>query len=324
MSKFASRFSIVMEDVLRYRETLGHSRKVYQQHLLHLDKFLLLSFPNEECLTKEIVLKWMERRTTESANSLKLRASIIRYFGNYINSIGGTAYIFPENFTPPKQAFNPHIFVDAELKNLFSAIDKIEGTASEPLKPYLLPVIFRLIYTCGLRPNEGRELERRRINFDTGEIIITKTKHHKERIVVMSDETLALCKRYDIVRSIMFPDSPYFFPAPGGGTYDSRVLAKEFQKAWSIANPAIRTEQLPSVRIYDLRHQFASAILNQWLDKGQNLYTMLPYLSAYMGHSALSATAYYIHLLPENLLKSSGVDWDRLTRLIPEVDVWPD
>lgn len=191
-----------MEEILQFRETLGYSRQAYQQHLLHLDRFLLLSFPNEECLTKEIVLKWMEKRATESANSLKTRASIIRYFRSYINSIGGTAYIFPENFTPSKKAFNPHVFNDTELKRLFAAIDKTSETKSDPLKYFVLPVVFRLIYTCGLRPNEGRELERKKINFDTGEIIITKTKHHKEHIVVMSDDTLSLCKRYDIFRSI--------------------------------------------------------------------------------------------------------------------------
>jgi len=49
---------------------------------------------------------------------------------------------------------------------------------------------------------------------------------------------------------------------------------------------------------------------------------MLPYLQAYMGHETLAATAYYIHLLPEKLVKSSGIDWEALHELIPEVSVW--
>ena len=42
---------------------------------------------------------------------------------------------------------------------------------------------------------------------------------------------------------------------------------------------------------------------------------LLPYLSAYMGHSELTSTLYYVHLLPENLRRSKGVDWDRLSRI---------
>ena len=51
---------------------------------------------------------------------------------------------------------------------------------------------------------------------------------------------------------------------------------------------------------------------------------MLPYLRTYMGHSSLSETAYYIHILPKNLLKSKGIDWDRLDEVIPEDDIWDD
>ena len=42
---------------------------------------------------------------------------------------------------------------------------------------------------------------------------------------------------------------------------------------------------------------------------------LLPYLSAYMGHSELTSTLYYVHLLPENLRRSKGVDWVLLSRV---------
>ena len=34
--------------------------------------------------------------------------------------------------------------------------------------------------------------------------------------------------------------------------------------------------------------------------------------------------AYYIHLLPENLVKNKGVDWDAFSGIIPEVEPWQD
>lgn len=75
------------------------------------------------------------------------------------------------------------------------------------------------------------------------------------------------------------------------------------------------------IRVYDLRHRFASACLNRWLDRGEDLMVMLPYLRAYMGHHTLSETAYYIHILPDNLVKSPAVDWDVFNAMFPEVTV---
>lgn len=69
-------------------------------------------------------------------------------------------------------------------------------------------------------------------------------------------------------------------------------------------------------------HRFATANLSRWLDRGIDIHSRLPYLQAYMGHKELAATAYYIHLLPENLVRSSGIDWDSMNRLVPEVELW--
>jgi len=43
-----------------------------------------------------------------------------------------------------------------------------------------------------------------------------------------------------------------------------------------------------------------------------------------MGHSSLSETAHYIHLLPENLVKSAGIDWASFDEMIPEVITWQE
>lgn len=34
-----------------------------------------------------------------------------------------------------------------------------------------------------------------------------------------------------------------------------------------------------------------------------------------MGHSELTSTLYYVHLLPEKLRRSKGVDWDFLSNV---------
>lgn len=68
-------------------------------------------------------------------------------------------------------------------------------------------------------------------------------------------------------------------------------------------------------RPYDLRHAFASRNIIRWIDSGRDVMELLPYLSTCMGHSELTATLYYVHLLPEKLRRSKGIDWDILTRI---------
>lgn len=324
MMKFTSALAPSIEAMLTYKEALGYSRISYEWSLLNLDRLCAQHFPRESLLTKEIVLKWMEKRPNENVGGMRGRSHVIRQLGKYLAATGVKAYILPDNFIGGKSPFAPYIFSDSELNALFAAADNMKPISKTKFHHIIVPVILRLIYTCGLRPNEGRELKCDNVNLDTGEILITGTKRHKERIVVMSDDMLVLCKNYDVKRSIFALDNEYFFPHPNGGAYARHWLSRQYNSCWMRANPDKNPRSLPAVRVYDLRHRFASAILNRWLDEEQDLYAMLPYLRAYMGHSTLSSTAYYIHLLPENLIKSAGIDWEKLGGLIPEVSAWAE
>ena len=320
---FLSWLAPQMENMIAYKQALGYSENTYRPHCKNLDRYCLKHFPEADFLTKELVLGWMERRPGEAPATLHGRAGFIRGFGRYLASVGEEAYILPGKFVGGKSTFIPYIFTDDELAALFHEIDKAESSR-DALQPLLLSTVFRLIYTCGLRPNEGRCLPRSHINLKTGEILIAETKRNKERIVVMSDDMLALAKSYALIRDAAYPDSTWFFPAADGSPYSAAWLQKKFKSFFAAANPGIEPAILPAVRVYDLRHRFASTALNRWLDEKKDLYSRLPYLLTYMGHKELSATAYYIHLLPENLVKSAGIDWDSMRSMLPEVELWEE
>ena len=176
--------------------------------------------------------------------------------------------------------------------------------------------------SCGLRPNEGRNLKVEHINFQTGELFITKTKRRKERIVVVSGDMLLLLKKYRLQRAVFDKGNEYFFIHTDSTAIKSWQLTALVKSCWIAAHPGIDPKVLPRVRPYDLRHRFASTVLHRWLDEGRNLYAMLPYLRAYMGHEKFSDTAYYIHILPERLMVSPGVQWDNIDRIGMGVDIW--
>ena len=310
MSDYKSRFGPAIDNMLEYRAALGFVASGLVKTLVSFDSYCAEHFPDCDTLTKELVFDWLTKRTGNQHNVND--ATVIRRFAKYLIALGQNAYLLPDGFYPIKSGFTPYIFTDAELTALYGAIDTLPNKKNST-ENVIAPVMFRLIYTCGLRPNEGRELLAKNINIDTGEIFVTNTKKKKDRIVVMSANMLALCKQY--VKGER-PESKYFFPRFDGQVYTSSQVDKLLKKCWANANKDM--SELPTIRTYDLRHRFASARLNRWLDEGADLNNKLAYLRAYMGHKELSETAYYIHILPENLVKSAGVDWDSLNAFLPE------
>lgn len=320
MSGFTSRLAPLIEAFLDYYIALGHSRKTHMYNFHSIDRFFSEEYPCDDCLTQTTVMEWLDRQTGD----LRSKATSIRMLGRYMMAVGKESFVLPLKTLRGLHTdkCTPYIFTDAELSALFKAVDATPKSKAEPFLNEIFPVMIRLIYTCGLRPNEGRELECRNVNLKNGEVLIVNTKHKKDRLVVMSGDMLNLCRNYNRLRAIFAKDNDYFFPSWAGCAFSNYQLTLNFRSSWARAYPDI--ENLPHVRVYDLRHRFASATLNRWLDNGQDLSAKLPYLRAYMGHNDLTDTLYYVHLLPENLTKSPGIDWEALEDIMPEVVVCPE
>ena len=139
MSTYISSFSPWISDFFAFRRALGYSDQTYGKNMKAFDLYCAASYPEKSHLTEEIVLGWLEDRCTDIYG----KARCLRAFGTYLQAVGQDAYILP----------------DAELSRLFDAVDKIKASKTEPFFNEIAPVMYRLIYTCGLRPREGRELK---------------------------------------------------------------------------------------------------------------------------------------------------------------------
>jgi len=318
VNRFISNFAMKLDDSIKYRAARGYNSDTHLPCLMKFDRFCAANFQHETQLTQKIVHEWLDAES-ETVRYITGRAIAIRQFGKYLCAVDEDAYVLPDKYAPSKHAFSPYIFTNKEISALFAAIDELPPSRNEPFFGEIAPVLFRLIYTCGLRPNEGRELLTENINLRTGEVLISHTKHNKERVVVLSDDMLTLVRDYDARRSVFGNGNVYFFPSQSGGALSSDRIYSALNKAWTAATVTPQSPVRRAIRVYDLRHQFASACLQRWLDNGENLMNMLPYMQAYMGHGQLSHTAYYIHVLPENLLNSAAIDWDVFNAMFPEV-----
>lgn len=318
--KLTSQLAPIIKEYLEQRKTLGYS-DVQEKYLEMLDRYIYEYHSDLNTLTKEAVRSWISYEISRGYGGMYDRISAVRMLAQYM---GNGAYILPTKAVAGRPKCIPYILTDDELSRLFYAADHIGHNTNRSVK-LMFPTLLRLQYTCGLRPTEVRLIKRKNINFMTGEILIEKAKGHrghKERIVVMSDDMTRQCRKYDEIRSVMGTQSEYFFVRSDENPMPQAQLFNVLRKCWRCANPNVPPKELPRLRPYDIRHRYATAILQKWIDEKQDLYAMLPYLRAYMGHDEFSSTAYYIHILPENLLKSSGVDFSAFDAVNPEVSVW--
>lgn len=318
--------SIFAEDIIGLilqKRAMGYVYEESEYTLFTFDRFCMQKYPDDTSLNQELALNWSEQKDTEHTRYQLNRITAVRQLALYMNSIGKDAYVIPYGVHQKcnqSQRIPPYIYTKDELKAIFRATDSYQYVPASPAMHLVIPVMFRLIYCCGLRPIEARRLRVENVDLDSGNIEILESKGHKDRIVVMSDDMLNLARKYHSRASQVFPDRVYFFSnnkIRNGGMYSMPWSINIFKKI--LKNAGIRNWCGRSPRAYDLRHTFATHRLYEWMQNGDDINSCLPYLSEYMGHSKLSSTAYYIHLVPEFYPKMIALGLESSANIIPEV-----
>jgi integrase len=225
--------------------------------LSKFDTYCYQFHPNETSITKNLVCGWLSHEIKSGRHCIENKCAAIRSFANYV---GNDSYKLDKRFVFSRRNFNPYILTDEELARLFAAIDTVKKP-NDPFFAETAGVIFRLQYTCGLRPQEVRKIRCKDIDFHTGEIYIMHSKRNKDRIIVAAQDVIALLNEYRARRCYFTNDNNEFFIHTDGRPISSEQLTDLFQKCWKEANSNVSSDALPPLRPYDLRHRFASTLL---------------------------------------------------------------
>ena len=237
VTSFTSRLGSQMEDFIQHKIALGYSRSSYDKFLALFDRFCLQAFPEERSLTQPLVMQWVRLRPKETANGVKRRMVAIREFGKYLNALGLEAYVLPSAMIGAFQPFVPSLFSDEEFTAFFAAADSLAPHKRSPYRPYIVPVLFRLLYCCGLRPHEVRMIRCADVNGETGSIYIRDTKVHRDRIVVMSFFCCWNSRGRPVFQDRVKLTFPHVFTKKCGFQAPKRELAQNFTPTISAKNP---------------------------------------------------------------------------------------
>ncbi len=261
--------------------------------LRRIDELSIAMGCPENCLTREIVEQWTNKREYECHKTWANRAIIIRQLARYMNSHGFTAYETPVVIQTKSSDFVPYIYSDAELSRFFAAADSLPSFTNCPNRGAVMSLIFRLIYGCGLRISEALNLKMKDVDLDDGILAILESKFEKSRYVPMASALTERCKKYvQATRKNTCPED-WFFPAPDGSQYSRKTIEGTFRRLLFEASIP-HTGRRP--RVHDFRHTFAVHCLKKWVIAGNDISTMLPVLSAYLGHKDLKGTQQYLRL----------------------------
>jgi integrase/recombinase XerD len=315
---YSSTLAHILTGFVKEKQAVGYTYKKGASVLRQLDELCICEGLEEETLPKDIVLLWINRRTHETDATQNGRISIIRCLAEYMARLNYPAYIYPNRAHQiERNQYVPYIFSEKEISSIFYHVDTYPVSSVSPNRHLILPVLFRMLYGCGLRISEALNLKVEDVDLQKGIISIHHAKLDKERIVPMSPSLTKRCRLYSA--SINMKSNAFFFPSPYGEHFNERTLYGHFRKIlWNVGISHGGRGRGP--RLHDFRHTYAVHCLKKWVTEGKDLSSLLPYLSVYLGHVDLRGTQYYLRLTAELYPAIVAAVEEKFSIILPEVN----
>jgi len=292
---FTGPFAPMCELFVSQKRAVGFLYDTQAKRLRQFDNFCKAYDLQNYEITEELASTYCARRPNESDNSRRDRVYIMRTFAEFLVTQGYPSYVLQ----PPKrvEAHTPYIFTKDEVRRLFEGVDALEPT-NYTTSHLMLPLLFRILYGCGLRIFEAVSLKKQDVNIETGIIHVNRGKNDRERIVPISDSLLDKCRGFLLgVHSDTPDDMPMFF-TKGQTAFSKGAINRHFRNClWDIGIPYQGKDIGP--RVHDMRHTFICHNIQRWAEAGIPIHSKLAILSKYVGHASVNATQWYLRLTAE-------------------------
>lgn len=290
-------FAPLAEEFISFKRAQGYKYNSEAKVLSRFCRFTERYGLTAPVLTRELAMDWTAPREGEAPKSRQHRVSLLNQFGKYLEMTGHKVCKLPSQRWG-RSSFTPYIFTHEEIERIFLAADSIRPIAQARNLHKELPVLFRLLYSCGLRVSEAVGLRCRDVDLEKGILTIREAKNGRDRLIPLSESLLKLLRSYRKDTACWLQEDDFFFPAPDRTILSPNTVYQRFRKIlWAAGIPYSGKGNGP--RLHDVRHTFAVHTLQKWVECGEDLTAMLPVLSVFMGHKSLQATSRYLRLTAE-------------------------
>jgi integrase/recombinase XerD len=287
---------------LSLRQALGFQMRAEQVLLPEFVAFLQaqeLTGPIRAQLALEWASQTSARRGVAGASK---RLTIARRFLAYLQASAPDTEVPAPTLLPTPRRSKPYLFTPMQLTTLFEA-----ARASRPrgsLRPHTFSTLIGLLASTGLRVGEAIRLQVSEVKLDCDppQLYILETKFHKSRIVPLHPSTAEQLHRYRQLRERFHYDAlaDAFLVSEQGEPLTYPALYVWFGRLCRrLAIAPAAGGRRPCLMSF--RHTFAVTCMRRWYEQGQDVQTLLPHLSVYLGHVRPQETYWYLTAVPELL-----------------------
>lgn len=302
-----------IQSYIALQRTAGFKFITQERILQHFDHYFYYNGYQGTQLTKDLISDFIYIKS-EAASTWRNKEIILHGFGSYMRDLGYQVHIPDIKTELPRCSYIPHIYTKSELRRFFKAVDEYPITMNSS-RNIVDPVLFRFLYGTGVRLSEALNLKISDFNKEKGCVIIRQAKNNKDRIVPihpsMNTRIATYITRFHVANKL---DS-HLFPSSLLTRMDMSTAYRHFRDYLFMADIP-HTGHGP--RIHDFRHGLAVENLRRWSADGRDLLNLIPYLSAYMGHSDFRATQYYLRLTAEIYPEMMSIMESACMDIIPE------
>lgn len=312
-----SDISSSFEGFLEYKRATGLKYTGEERALKYFERYCKEHYP-EQALPEDAIFNWINEDDNRSLKTKANYAGVLNAWAVYMFSLGYRPLKLPDIRHTRNTQFVPHIFTDEEMKAIWNTVDNISPIHRYPNLHRCIPVLFRLLYSSGLRISEALGITANDIDFERNLITLRHTKLDKDRWIPMGESMASVLKKYvDGQSETIRSSSPIFYYHPKETLTAGTVYGRFRLVLEKSGIPYQGKYRGP--RLHDFRHTFAVRTMNNMSDNGQDLYVSLPILSAYLGHANLATTERYIRLTEDRLSTITDSLQLRLPEVFPEV-----
>lgn len=303
---FSSCLAEHLSGYLALRRSLGYEMGTHFYVLRQFDRVVATRTHTPEAVSRDLIEEYLRSLAHLQPITRRLRLSMIRQFLLYLRRFEPATFVPDRSMEPARTApRKPYIFSEDEICKL------IRAAYAHPRRYgcrrwLLYPTLFGLLYVTGLRMSEAQQLKLEDVDLRQGVLRIRKAKFHKARLVPLAQSSCAALKRYLIARAERghpTAGQAYLFVNDRGNRLPYTTVRHAFHLIARTAG--IETEARRAPRIHDLRHTAAVRRLYLWYREGKNVQALLPVLSTFLGHSAVSGTAIYLTTTAELLAEAN-------------------
>lgn len=269
-----------IQDFIKYKKSLGYEYNNTKQ-FYNLEKILL---KNKICFQKQLNESLLNDSKFDNYK-IELR-ELIKFNLILNNEINQNKIIIKKT---RKSKYIPFIINSNLFCDICEYIDKSSIYETENYK-YIYPVLYRLLYSTGMRINEAISLKISDLDISAGKININNSKNDKSRIIIISNSMRDVLKKY----ILLVKPQNYLFEYKKDKINYSTILC-HLNK--------IRNQFNVHITFHDFRHSMATNSFKTLLSKGYNEKEILYYLHIYLGHASINETEYYFYF--NNVIKDN-------------------